>query len=61
MYGGELREYLIKRCVLLIPTFIGIALVVYAVLPLLLGDPSTCCSARSTIRSGATSGRRPTN
>ena len=34
-----MREYLIKRCVLLIPTFIGITLVVYAVLLLLPGDP----------------------
>ena len=34
-----MREYLIKRFVLLIPTFIGITLVVYAVLLLLPGDP----------------------
>jgi peptide/nickel transport system permease protein len=34
-----MREYLLKRLVLLIPTFIGITLVVYAVLLLLPGDP----------------------
>jgi len=34
-----MREYLIKRFFLLIPTFIGITLVVYAVLLLLPGDP----------------------
>jgi len=34
-----MREYLIKRFVLLIPTFIGITLVVYTVLLLLPGDP----------------------
>jgi peptide/nickel transport system permease protein len=34
-----MREYLIKRLCLLIPTFIGITLVVYAVLLLLPGDP----------------------
>ncbi len=34
-----MREYLIKRCVLLIPTFIGITLVVYSVLLMLPGDP----------------------
>ncbi len=34
-----MRDYLIKRCVLLIPTFLGITLVVYAVLLLLPGDP----------------------
>ena len=32
-------EYLIKRVVLLVPTFIGITLVVYAMLLLLPGDP----------------------
>jgi peptide/nickel transport system permease protein len=34
-----MREYLIKRFFLLIPTFIGITLAVYAVLLLLPGDP----------------------
>ena len=34
-----MREYLFKRFCLLIPTFIGITLVVYAVLLLLPGDP----------------------
>ena len=34
-----MRDYLIKRLFLLIPTFIGITLVVYAVLLLLPGDP----------------------
>ena len=34
-----MREYLIKRFVLLIPTFIGITLVVYAVMLLPPGDP----------------------
>jgi peptide/nickel transport system permease protein len=34
-----MREYLIKRFVLLIPTFIGITLVVYSVLLMLPGDP----------------------
>ena len=34
-----MREYLLKRLCLLIPTFIGITLVVYAVLLLLPGDP----------------------
>jgi peptide/nickel transport system permease protein len=34
-----MREYLIKRFFLLIPTFIGITLVVYTVLLLLPGDP----------------------
>jgi peptide/nickel transport system permease protein len=34
-----MRDYLIKRFFLLIPTFIGITLVVYAVLLLLPGDP----------------------
>ena len=34
-----MREYLIKRFMLLIPTFIGITLVVYSVLLMLPGDP----------------------
>jgi peptide/nickel transport system permease protein len=34
-----MREYLIKRLVLLIPTFLGITLVVYSVLLMLPGDP----------------------
>jgi peptide/nickel transport system permease protein len=34
-----MREYLVKRLVLLIPTFLGITLVVYSVLLLLPGDP----------------------
>src|ERR671925_1810419 len=34
-----MREYLIKRFLLLIPTFLGITLVVYSVLLLLPGDP----------------------
>jgi peptide/nickel transport system permease protein len=34
-----MREYLIKRCLLMIPTLIGITLVVYAVLLVLPGDP----------------------
>jgi len=34
-----MREYLLKRFVLLIPTFLGITLVVYSVLLLLPGDP----------------------
>ncbi|MGH8060320.1 MAG: ABC transporter permease, partial [Candidatus Entotheonellia bacterium] len=34
-----MREYLIKRFFLMIPTLLGITLVVYAVLLLLPGDP----------------------
>ena len=34
-----MREYLIKRILLMIPTLLGITLVVYAVLLLLPGDP----------------------
>jgi peptide/nickel transport system permease protein len=37
--GSAMREYLIKRLVLLIPTFLGITLVVYSVLLMLPGDP----------------------
>jgi peptide/nickel transport system permease protein len=35
-----MREYLIKRIVLMIPTFIGITLVVYSVMLMLPGDPA---------------------
>ena len=46
-----MREYLIKRFVLLIPTFIGITLVVYSrAAAAARRSRSTCCSARSTTR-----------